>query len=300
MNKVSVIVPSYNSFLTIRYLLDALLKQPQDLLEEIIVVDSSDDGQTPRILEGFKTKGVNIIRLDKKTIPALARNIGVTEARAEWLAFIDSDATPDKDWLENISAAFESGCRVGGGSILLPDFQSKSLIAAAQYFLQFNEFMDVGEKREKDFVPSCNLFCEKILFQSIGGFPNIRACEDVIFGRRVKRAAPLYFFPEIKVSHIFRENLTAYLKNQELLGRYIIVFRRSELKQWIYRGVIPAVLLPLFLLVKLVGITSRIISGDKAGDRRLFFLCFPLFFMGLCAWGKGFLKGCFKDDASEK
>lgn len=293
MKKISVVIPSYNSASTLSRTLEEVLKQPTEFLEEVLVVDSSDDGKTTRLLEEFTLRGVKAVRLDKKSIPAIGRNVGAEKARAEIIAFIDSDAYPEKNWLRNISAAVEGGCRVGGGSVLLPDFQKRSLIAISQYFLQFGGFTDTGLKRAVEFVPSCNLFCEKALFREIGGFPRIRACEDVLFGVTVNRSMPFYFFPEIKVNHIFRQDLNAYLKNQELLGRYIIIYRRQRFRSWIYRGLVPALLLPFFAFFKAAKIIARVLASGRSGHYRLFFICFPFFFLGLCGWSIGFLKGCF-------
>ena len=144
MNEISVVIPSYNSAATVGRTLEGLLSQRACAAKSIIVVDSSDDGRTPAVLSAFEGRGVRVVRLSEKTIPAVGRNLGAQQASGRYLAFIDSDAYPAPDWLEKISEAFAQGCRVGGGSLSLPDFQKRKMIALAQYFLQFNEFLDTG------------------------------------------------------------------------------------------------------------------------------------------------------------
>ncbi len=291
MNKISVVIPSYNSFLTIRYTIDALLGQEKELLEEIIVVDSSDDQKTRDLLSCYDNPKLKTILLPKKTVPAIGRNIGAEKARARVIAFIDSDAYPADDWLNKISEAADEGVLVGGGSIALPTFQRWSLIAGAQYLLQFNEFIDHGEKRQKSFVPSCNLFCEKALFQSIGGFPDIRASEDVLFGFKAGEKTKLYFIPDIKVYHIFRKEFGGYLRNQELLGRYILIYRRQRSDSWIYKGLAAAAFLPAFLVIKFLRISQRVLTSFNMELYTLFVVSLPLFLLGLCSWAWGFFQG---------
>ena len=294
VRQVSVIVPSYNSFSTVSYTLASLFEQqPASLLKEVLVVDSSDDGATGPFLETVKHEKLRVVRLPEKTMPALARNLGAQQASGEVLAFIDSDAYAELDWLEKIVSAYQRGCRVGGGAILLPPEQRARPLALAQYFLQFSEFMGHAHGRVR-FVPSCNVFCEKKLFDEVGGFPEVRAAEDVLFGARVESLAAFHFDPAIRVRHIFSETWKRYRTNQTLLGEYALAHRRLNPKSWLHRGPAPLLLLPVFAPVKLFRIASRVCrSGDKE-LRRAFFRHLPLLLIGLFFLTCGFAKACFK------
>ncbi len=291
---ISIIIPSYNSYKTIKKTIEYLNKQTQiKKILEIIIVDSSDDKKTKEIINRIKTDKIIVISSKNKTIPAIGRNLGAESARAEVLAFLDSDVYPAEDWLNNVILAIEKGYKVGGGSVALPNFQKIKLIPIAQYFLQFSEYMNMGVDRCKDFVPSCNMFCEKELFLEAGTFPEIRASEDVLFGLKVRKYSKLWFVPEIKVYHIFRENLKEYLKNQMLLGKYNVIYRRKYYGSLIYKGIIPALLLPLILCLKLYRIVLRV---GKTGPGHVFYLiyCFPFLTLGLICWGIGFAEGAIK------
>lgn len=286
---ISVIVPSYNSARTIPCTLEGLMNQtvkPQ----EIIIVDSSDDGATPQLLSGFRSEIVNLIGLPEPAPPATARNIGASKANGEVLAFIDADACPAPDWLEKIAKAFDEGCLAGGGSVAVADFQKNRPLALAQLYLQFNEYLQAGQERTIRFVPSCNMFCQKLLFKRLGGFPEMRASEDILFCLRVGKVAPVWFIPGVRVNHIFREDLKSFLQNQILLGKYAIPYRKESGGSLIYNGWLPLLLLPAFWFLKPARMIWRVLKAGP-GARTSFIKAVPLFFLGLISWNIGLIQG---------
>jgi glycosyltransferase involved in cell wall biosynthesis len=293
MADVSFIIPSYNSYLTVQKTLLSIFGQASfDRVKEVVVVDASDDGKTRKILEGFHHPQLKIIKLDKKSSPGASRNTGAKTASGTLLCFIDSDVYLSSDWLPKVLAAYDKGCRAGCGSVSVPDFQEKSRLALAQLYLQFNESLDVGEERQVTMVPACNMFVERRLFERAGGFPDLRASEDVVLCLRLGAIAHVWFVPQAKCFHIFRENLRSYFDNQKVLGKYIIIYRRKVFGSWYYQGLWPLVLLPTFLLIKSIRIKIRVLKSGPEHVRR-YFLSSPLFALGLWHWAAGFIQGCF-------
>jgi glycosyltransferase involved in cell wall biosynthesis len=287
----SVIIPSYNSSATIALTLTHLLDQSAaDRLVEIIVVDSSDDAATKGVLAKFGGGKVRVITSGIRVMPAKQRNIGAAEAKGDVLCFIDSDAYPVRSWLAQILDAYESGVRVGGGSYLVPDSQKDKLVAVAAYYLEFNEYIRRGERRDMKMLPTCNLFCDRQLFEKVGRIPEIRASEDTMFGIRVSKESPVVFLPDASVYHVFREHVDHYLNNQELLGMYIYVYRKQLYDNRYLHPNLVGNILPLFLLAKLARIAPRIaLAGPKHWGP--FVRSSPLFLRGLWHWGKGFKQG---------
>ena len=89
---VSIITPSYNSGLFISKTIKSVLAQTYQLWEMIIVDDSSFDDST-EIIQSYVDKDtrIRLIRLNKKSGPAFARNTAIKEARGQYIAFLDSD-----------------------------------------------------------------------------------------------------------------------------------------------------------------------------------------------------------------
>jgi glycosyltransferase involved in cell wall biosynthesis len=289
MTKVSFIIPSYNSVKTINDTLESILNQESsNLIKEVILVDSSDDLLTRKSITSLNYPKLKTIFLDKKTLPALGRNIGAKESTGELLCFIDSDVCLDSHWLSRILEANSKGCRVGGGSVAVLPAQKDKTLVLAQFYLQCNEYIESGLIRKIAMVPGCNMFVERQLFDEVGGFPDIRASEEVLLCLTLGKITPVWFIPAAKCFHVFREDKESYLKNQIMLGRYIIIYRRRIYNKFIYKGIWPLLFLPGFLLIKLIRIIFRI---SIAGHFKYFLKSLPLFLTGLFYWGLGFGQG---------
>jgi glycosyltransferase involved in cell wall biosynthesis len=288
---VSVIIPSYNSHRTIGFTLDGLKSQTAiSSIREIIVVDSSDDEISHEFIQSQVNELIRVHRSGYRVMPAIQRNLGAKMAAGDVLCFVDSDAFPEKRWLENILHEYKNGSLVGGGSYAVPEFQRSLLSAYAQYFLEFSMYIGFGKKRHIDIVASCNLFCDRELFLKVDGFPEIRASEDSMFCLKVKPLERLVFIPGAIVYHIFREDKNHFLSNQKLLGKYIYIFRRKSYNSFYYKGILPYVLFPFFMAFKLLRIFFRV-TRTNYNNFKMFFRSFPLLLEGMFWWGKGFLGG---------
>ncbi len=291
MPKVSFIIPSYNSFKTISRTIESILElNLAASVHEILVIDCSDDEKTRQVIQGYANPKINLIKLSQKGSPAESRNTGAVLARGDVLCFIDSDVYLDEFWLNHVLEAYAEGCQIGGGAIDIPHFQKKNFLALAQLYLQFNEFLQTGPRRQVVLVPSCNMFVNKELFQKAGGFPLIRAAEDVLFCFKCAPHAPVWFVPQAGCFHIFRDQMAPYFQNQIILGKYIIMYRRQMYQHWYYQEPWSSLFLPLFVMVKITGIIKRIMKSGW-GHIRTFILSFPLFLAGLFYWSVGFYQG---------
>jgi glycosyltransferase involved in cell wall biosynthesis len=100
---ISFIIPAYNSHETLSECIGSIIKLPglQNNYEIIIVLCRGKKKEL-EIANSFKEKAdVKLIKTDIKN-RSLSRNLGVDNAKGEFLAFIDSDVKLDKYWLHNI------------------------------------------------------------------------------------------------------------------------------------------------------------------------------------------------------
>ena len=108
MIQVSVIIPTYNRAAVLPRAIDSVLAQKGVDLELIVVDDGSTD-DTERLIREAQDSGLGtrkneepneskgtrceslFFRTEKNRGPSAARNLGIKEAKGQWIAFLDSD-----------------------------------------------------------------------------------------------------------------------------------------------------------------------------------------------------------------
>lgn len=109
--------------------------------------------------------------------PSKKRDIGVSKAEGDIIAFLDDDTYPRDDWLKHAVERFESTeVAAVGGPAVTPDSDSVWQKASGAVFtsrlgggLARLRYMPL-EACEVDDFPSCNLLMRKVDFISAGGF----------------------------------------------------------------------------------------------------------------------------------
>ena len=94
-------IPNYNCEKFISKTIESVITQTYENWEMIIVDDGSTDGSV-NIIENYKSKDnrIKLIRLDKNSGVSNARNIGLQNAKGNYIAFLDSDDYWDKNKLQ--------------------------------------------------------------------------------------------------------------------------------------------------------------------------------------------------------
>jgi len=94
MPRISVVIPTRNRAQIVRRAVQSALGQTFTDLEVVVVVDGPD-GNTIELLQQTNDPRLRVISLEESVGGSEARNIGVREARGEWIALLDDD----DEWL---------------------------------------------------------------------------------------------------------------------------------------------------------------------------------------------------------
>ncbi|MBQ8290034.1 MAG: glycosyltransferase [Clostridia bacterium] len=95
--KISVIVPVYNSEKTLADTCRAILNSSYENIELILVDDGSSD-TSASVIQTIANKDSRVITISKENGgPSSARNEGIRLASGKYLAFCDADDIPDRD-----------------------------------------------------------------------------------------------------------------------------------------------------------------------------------------------------------
>lgn len=112
-NKISIIVPIYNTEQYLENCLQSLIKQDYKNIEIILVNDGSDDNSLA-ICNKYKNIDNRIIVIDKEhTGVSDTRNIGINRATGDYIGFVDSDDYINKDMFKKlINGAEKYKCEI--------------------------------------------------------------------------------------------------------------------------------------------------------------------------------------------
>ena len=99
-NKITIIVPVYNSEKYISRCIDSILNQSFKDYELLIINDGSKDGSL-KIIKDYEKKDKRIKVIDQKNMGvAKTRNKGIKLASGEYIMFIDNDDYIENDYLK--------------------------------------------------------------------------------------------------------------------------------------------------------------------------------------------------------
>lgn len=290
---MSVVIPAYRAAGTIGDCLASLCTQWEPPPFEVIVVDSSPDDSTERIVRPFTQQvggrlDLQLVRRDTQTHPGTARNLGVEHVRCERILFLDADTIAHPDLLARAVIALDRGVAAAGASILLPEHPTVS--SRVRHLLEFKESLPGVPERETWQIPSACVAFDRAVFDKHGGFPDTRASEDWLLNWRMWQAGErMVFDPRMRIRHRTPSGWAPLVRYARLLG---FASGRARLVgglpgQWLVRRPWLSFLLPF-------GRTARALlwCARYAPAEFLFLLlAWPLYLAVSGVWATGFAAG---------
>jgi glycosyltransferase involved in cell wall biosynthesis len=200
---VSVIIPTFNREHTILRSVRSVLRQTYSNLELIIVDDGSDD-QTELLIKSLNDTRIRYIKHAMNRWGGVARNIGCEMARADFIAFLDSDDQwlPDKlekqvDFLTQLDRSF--GLVYSDFYVIKKDHVKKRERYA---FEDISDFL-----LTRNFIGTIStVIVKKAYFDLIGGFDeNLESCQDWDLYLRLCKICKFGFLVDPLVKYFMNE-----------------------------------------------------------------------------------------------
>ncbi len=93
---ISIIIPTYNHAKFLGKALKSVINQTYKNWE-VIIIDNESKDETFEVINNFKNEKIKYFKIFNNGVIAKSRNLGIKEAKGEWIAFLDSDDW----WLED-------------------------------------------------------------------------------------------------------------------------------------------------------------------------------------------------------
>src|SRR5436853_5255013 len=193
--RVSLIVPVRDEAACIAKLIESIAAQTRQP-DEIVFVDGGSQDATGELIRetaanhGFDASGLNstarrirVIEAGEAT-PGRGRNIGIAAARNEWIALTDAGIELEPRWLQRLIEAAEQDDRI---RVVYGNYEP----LVTTFFERCASLAYVAPRREHDGAklrgPSiASALLHREGWKEVGGFPNLRAAEDLFFIERIK------------------------------------------------------------------------------------------------------------------
>lgn len=109
---ITVVMPNYNGNRFVEQAIDSVLNQTYPNLELLVVDDCSKDDSLQLIQQKAQSDDrIRVIALEHNAGVANARNVGIKEAKGEFIALLDNDDLWTEDKLETSTCSCEQGRR---------------------------------------------------------------------------------------------------------------------------------------------------------------------------------------------
>lgn len=125
---ISVVMPNYNGYRFVEQAINSVLNQTYQNFELIVVDDCSNDDSLSLIEHKAQSDNrIRVIALEHNVGVANARNVGIKEAKGEYIALLDNDDLWTEDKLERQLALAQKGADIVYCSYDFIDEQNNSI-----------------------------------------------------------------------------------------------------------------------------------------------------------------------------
>jgi glycosyltransferase involved in cell wall biosynthesis len=137
---VTVIIPTYNHSLELKRSINSVLKQTYQNFE-ILIIDDFSEEDIINVVKEINDERIKYFRLKRKGNANIARNLGIKEAKGQYIAMLDAD----DEWLpvhleRRISKIKEWNCDGIYGSAYINDNKNQNILMHSRP-LRHNEKM---------------------------------------------------------------------------------------------------------------------------------------------------------------
>lgn len=199
---LSIVVAVYNGAEFLRKCLPAIIAAADGETEIVLV----DDGSTDNSAAIGKEFGAAVIKLEKQSGAANARNIGVAKSQGDVILFIDADVVIRADTKKKILGIFTENPNVAAVFGSYDDAPDEPGFFSQYRNLMHHFFHQTGSREAETFWSGFGAIRREI-FLKVGGFDaekfEVPAVEDIELGYRLReKGYRILLVPELQAKHL--------------------------------------------------------------------------------------------------
>jgi len=269
LKKISIIIPILNEEKYIKNCLDSIVNSDFDKAQmEVLLVDGGSEDKTIEIIKEYQKKYpfFKLLYNPKKIVPT-AMNIGIKEAKGEYVIRLDAHSFYPKDYFNKLIYWHKKLNADNVGAVWITDVLNKTKTSIAIKNV-LSDKLGVGEAKfrigikdieEVDTVPfGCY---KRKVFNKIGLYDErLVRNQDIELNKRLKRnGGKIYLIPEIKCIYFARETYKQLAKNNFNNGLWNILtaYYTKTLNSLSFRHFVPLIFVLSLILSFILGFFNK-------------------------------------------
>lgn len=193
----SIVIPLYNKENFIENTLNTVINQTYENYEILVVDDGSIDNSID-VVKNIEDKRIKLLRQENRGVSS-ARNYGISQAKHDFIAFLDADDTWHPSYLETMKSKIDAMhtcvayCAhfnvIDGDTVLKPKLKHKNDLVIESYFT---------ESIHRTLIWTSTCIVRRDILNQLNGFDeDLSHAEDIHLWIRISLMGNIYFTPYV-------------------------------------------------------------------------------------------------------
>jgi len=226
---VSIVIPTYNHAKFIGKALESVIDQTYKNWEAIVIDNNSTD-DTDKVINQYNDPRIKYLKINNDGVIAKSRNLGIKEAKGEWIAFLDSDDWWTKDKLEvclskickNVDFIHHATEYVNKSK----SFLTKKIIKGREFKKPILNDLLIGTITKGSQISNSSVIVRKNILIKIGGLNENKilvGSDDYDTWLRIAQITDQFLYVNKKLSYVlFHDARTSNKKDMSIPQRLVI------------------------------------------------------------------------------
>lgn len=227
---ITVITPTYNRAEYLGNAIDSVLAQTYSDFELIVVDDNKPESEarkaTEEVMKKYHDPRIRYLQNPKNVGGAASRNVGIYEAKGDYIAFLDDDDMYLPDRLETqYKQMVDNGWDVSVMDGATYNYVTGEKVAERHQHLRNGMTKDELIRSHLLYhISGTNTFMYRTKFlQEIGGFIDVPSCQEYMLMQKTLDANPKFgYIPEIHIKNFMHPGEQISTGPKKLMGQYAL------------------------------------------------------------------------------